>query len=771
MGIKPLTIAPTNKATDLVKYGSGPHWYSSPDAEAEIKFAATGPASERATPPKTLIEVFAAAVKKKPMKIAMRTENLPALKKGEKAPGPIALNEWKSWTWRHYYEDCRRAAKAMISLGLKQHDAVNIFGYNSPEWFIGQMSAIIAGAKAAGIYPSDTADQVQFKSCHSNGAVAFVEDESCLKKFSGEVNNLPYLKVIVCWACSPGDDLKRKDGSTVKTMSFNDLLAMGQKLEEVELEERIAKIKPGHCCALIYTSGTTGKPKAVMISHDNLIFEAATVIPTSGLGGEKEEERLMSYLPLSHIAGMMLDIICPIVMTATMVGWGSSNFARSYDLKIGTIGDRLKTIRPTLFLGVPRVWEKISEKLKAVGAQTKGLKKKLATTAKRKALVASQNQLLGGSGKTPFMYKPYAALLKKIKQALGLDQCKFAFAGAAPMTKDCLEYFGALGINVNEAYGMSESTGATTWSTDRAHEWGTVGFELPGCEVKILKKGADGKLTEVEKADFSSANIPEKAQGEVCFRGRHIMMGYMANASLGAEHVALINKKNAEAIDSQGWLHSEDKGAKSAAGMVKITGRYKELIIGAGGENIAPVPIEDNMKRLCPEISNIMMIGDKRKFNICLIALKCVGATGEMAGTDELDGPAAKWGKTITDACNNKDFIAYLTKNLTDTNNNGDVCPSNASKVQKFTILPIDFSVATDDLTATLKLKRSVVYDKYLKDIDRIYESKDTFVSIVGGKSSRKSSKAARKSSKSARKSSKAPAAASPEDAVAIPQI
>merc|ERR1712157_721412 len=210
----------------------------------------------------------------------------------------------------------------------------------------------------------------------------------------------------------------------------------------------------------------------------------------------------------------------------------------------------------------------------------------------------------------------------------------------------------------------------------------------------------------------------------------------MAQPRLGEDHVAEIEKKNSDAIDENGWLHSGDKGAISKRGMVRITGRYKELIIGAGGENVAPVPIEDNVKALCPFISNVMMVGDKRKHMTILISLKAVGATGELPGTDKLDGAAKDYGKTISDACENKALIAAITKALKDTGNNGDCTPSNAAKIQKFTILPIDFSVQTEELTATLKLKRSVVADKYEDIIEKMYDPgmKDVFVpySLVG---------------------------------------
>ena len=732
---KPLTFAPKNKASDVAAYPKGSKvWTDLADGEKPVLFSETGFASAKVCPSKTMIEVMQAAAKKHPGKIALRTENMPAIKKGERAPDAVPLDKWTSWTWESYMGDTRRLSKALLKVGHVQHDAVNVFGFNSPQWLISQMGCIFAGGKVAGIYPSDTTEQVQFKSFHSNASVALVEGQSELAKFSEVIDQLPYLKAVVVWACVPGADLRRKDGSVCRVYAFDDFLKLGGEVADAALETRIAQVRSTHCCALIYTSGTTGKPKAVMISHDNLMYQASAVLPLcGGVGASAEEERILSYLPLSHVAGMMVDAIFPLVCTAFSKGWMSVNFARVYDLKIGTIGQRLGVVRPTMFIGVPRVWEKIMEKLQAVGASATGLKKSLATTAKAKGLQASLNQQLGGSGKVPFLYGVYGKLLAVIKTKLGLDQCKFAFAGAAHMTKDVLSYFGSLGINVNEVYGMSESTGAVTWSTDAAHQWGTVGFEMPGTEVKCFKLGAPGQLKECPRA-ADIMHPTEAEQGELCFRGRNIMMGYLSNPKLGDKHVEEIRKKNAEAIDAEGWLHSGDKGAVGKNGMVRITGRYKELIIGAGGENIAPVPIEDNIKKLCPFVSNVMMYGDKRKFNIALLTLKSVGATGELPGTHDLDGAAKVYGKTIAEACANPKLIEDITNAFKATAKDGDCTPSNAAVVQKFSVLPIDFSVATGELTATLKLKCSEVGDKYAKLIDAIYESADNVVFFNYGK-------------------------------------
>jgi len=322
--------------------------------------------------------------------------------------------------------------------------------------------------------------------------------------------------------------------------------------------------------------------------------------------------------------------------------------------------------------------------------------------------------------------------MNKVKGELGLDQCRYGMTGAAPIRVDTLEYFGSLDLTINEVYGMSECTGATTISIPQMHQWGSCGFELPGSEVKAFKVDEVdlNKKTECPRAP-TLENTEEEYQGELCYRGRHIMMGYMAQPALGEDHVAEIQKKTAETIDRDGWLHSGDKGMITKDGMCRITGRYKELIIGAGGENIAPIPIEDHVKKECDGICEIMMVGDKRKYNVALVTLKAVGANGEVPGTDDLDAGAKRVNPevtTISGAIKDKVWIDTITKAITSANNNGKVCFNNAAKIQKFSILPTNFSEEGTELTPTKKMKRKVVETKYAAVIEKLYATEGVYI-------------------------------------------
>ena len=428
------------------------------------------------------------------------------------------------------------------------------------------------------------------------------------------------------------------------------------------------------------------------------------------IGNEAREERVLSYLPLSHVAGMMVDIVCPLAIPRISNGWMAVNFARPDALK-GTLPDALKACRPTMFLGVPRVWEKIAEAMRAkVRADPpKGIKLKIAKWAKAKGKTNAYNQQLGGTGENPSgLWFAKKVVFGKVRNALGLDACDFAFTGAAPITVETLEYFGQLGIQINEVYGMSECTGAVTWSLQAHHKWGSCGFVIPGAEVKV---------------DHQADRGDRAGEGELCYRGRNIMNGYLANPALGAEHVALIERKNREAIDGEGWLHSGDIGRVDENGMYYITGRIKELIITAGGENIAPVPIEDQIKAHCPALSNVMMIGDKRKYNSALITLKAVVDIATGTPTDALANEALDVdpdAKTVSAARNSEKWQQYIQAGL-DKYNNGETLVSRAQKIQKFTILPLDFSENGGELTATLKLKRGPTNDKYAAVIEAMY--------------------------------------------------
>jgi len=709
--------------------GSGPWFKCEPDAEVAPRIAEAGVAGPD-TAPTIMPLLLEMAVKKQGGKDAMLVERpLPPLKDGQ-APPAFPREKWTKWTWKSYRDEVRSMAKTFLKLGFKQFDTVNIWGFNAPEWTMSAMAAMYAGGKSGGIYPTDTPDTAAYKVVHSGGAIITVEGRAQFDKLVGALNerkDAKHVKAFISWLDVPaeGETTKIEGCGEMPFLSWKAALGLGKDMDDTALN--MDAIKPGHCCAIIYTSGTTGEPKGVMASHDNLQFSSKAVVSEMsctgfGLAGE---ERGLSYLPLSHIAGLCIDIAGPMSMTARNAGWTAIFFARPYDLKVGAIGNRLTAVRPTVFFGVPLVWEKMADRIRMIGAATTGLKKTVSTWAKGKALSHAMQREIGKDGAVPNMYCLAAKILNALKGAVGLDQCKIAATGAAPMNPATMEYFASLGIDICEGYGMSESVLGATFSTPVAHQWGSCGYELSGWELKIFKVDPTdlNKKAECPPApELSSTD--EQFMGEICFRGRGIMMGYLACKDMGPDHLAEMQKKTGETIDSEGWLHSGDKGMRTTLGMVRITGRYKELIIGEGGENIAPVPIEDSVKNFCNGINEVMMIGDQRKYNVAVITLKAVGANGEVPGTDNLDAGAKLVNPavtTISAAIKDQVWIQAITDAITQTNSNQKIVLNNAFKIQKFTILPQNFSEEMGQLTPTKKLKRKTVETQYIKMIDKIY--------------------------------------------------
>lgn len=596
-------------------------------------------------------------------------------------------------TVKEYYNSCRDAAKSFIHLGLERFESVCILGFNSPEWLMSNNGAILAGGFAAGIYTTNEPPACEFIIQDSSARVVVVDGQKQLDKVIAIRKRLPKLKAIVMYRDETFSDPEgEKDSSLAKVYTWKDFMKLGASVSDKVLEARMNAQKPGHCCTLIYTSGTTGNPKGVMISHDNAVWTAKANIlhnPTITAG----PLRVVSYLPLSHIAAQIVDIHSPLICMVDFERSASVHFARPDALK-GTLKETLIEAQPTVFFAVPRVWEKFAEAMQAAGKNVTGLKKTISTFMKGKCSVEYEASQIGATTGHPFLGGFAKSFMrKKAHSRIGLDQARVCLTGAAPIMKHTLDYFGSIGIHILEVYGMSENTGPQNVCKPDYFKAGTCGLTIPGTEVKLDHvKGRD-----------------KEGEGEICFRGRHIMMGYLNNMA-----------KTQESIDQDGWLHSGDVGyIDPKTNLLSITGRIKELIITAGGENIAPVPVEDAIKSFCPAISNIMMIGDKRKYNTALITLRQVpdgeGFTEKLFGTSLEVNPSVT---TVKEAQKDSKWAAYIQEGIDKYNK---TAVSNAQRIQKFKILDTDFSVPGGELTGTQKLKRNVVTEKYASVIESMY--------------------------------------------------
>eukprot|EP01100_Stratorugosa_tubuloviscum_P000476 TRINITY_DN1108_c0_g1_i1.p1 TRINITY_DN1108_c0_g1~~TRINITY_DN1108_c0_g1_i1.p1 ORF type:complete len:718 (+),score=352.30 TRINITY_DN1108_c0_g1_i1:42-2195(+) len=668
-----------------LKEGKGVSWVTDIQSELPIPLS---PQNFETYPPQTIIQNF--------QRIVSTLPNAPALKYK-------VSSEWKEISWSEYYSLCCSFAKALLSIGLQRFEGVCILGFNCCEWLISNMGTILAGGVAAGIYTTNGSETCRVIIENSNSRIVIVENQIQLMKFESISKQLALsqqLKAIVIWQATKQQikewsNLEWVKNSAIELYSWQQFLLIGNRSVELnhQLEERIAIQKPTNCCCLIYTSGTTGPPKGVMLSHDNLSWTARTAIPYLEV---VTCDRIISYLPLSHIAAAILDIYTPLQVGATVY------FAKPDALQ-GSLLDTMLEVRPTVFFAVPRVWEKFEAKVKATINSGSSTSKTLINWAQNIMLNTynlnkdnfsssnNNNNKVLEERKLPWGWKVATTFFKKtLHKAIGLDFTRILLTGAAPINQQTLMFFLTLDLPIYELFGMSECSGPHTISKSGFSKIGSCGPVLPGCEIKI---------------------IPET--GELCMRGRNVFMGYLKNET-----------STKSTIDVEGWLHSGDQAKIDSDGYLYITGRIKELLITAGGENVAPIPIEEIIKQEIDAVSIAVVIGDRRKYLSCLLTLK--------SEPDELGLPTQKLSAsaiqfainaqskatTIEEARICPNFLKEIALGIERTNKKA---VSRAQLIRKWKILENEFSLKTGELTPTMKLKRFEVNRKYSKEIEEMY--------------------------------------------------
>ncbi|CAD8081672.1 unnamed protein product [Paramecium primaurelia] len=601
-------------------------------------------------------------------------------------------NKWITKTYQEYYNESLQFAKALIAYGISEMSAINIIGFNAPEWFISFMGSVHSHNLPVGIYTTNNPEACFYVSEHSECELVVVDTREQLNKYLQIWDKLPKLKGIVMY-----NDEIPKDGISEQRkqqiFKWKDFLEFGNKPELLnQVMERVSKLRPGNCVTLIYTSGTTGNPKGVMLSHDNYVF-TITQQRKKYQFPDSEVMRIVSYLPLSHVAAQLIDII-------GSCRWGAHIYFANPDALSGSLINTLKEVRPTMFFSVPRVWEKIYDQMQLIAKSNGAIKTKIATWAKS---IGKEGTFAQTHGLKPPLCFGLADKLvySNVKKALGLDQAKYLIFGAAPLSPVIREYFLSLNMYLINGYGMSECGGVTTLAEplhfDKFDDFfmSSTGKTMEGTELKIDQPDKDGN-------------------GEICYRGRHIFMGYFKD-----------EESTRNTIDKDRWLHSGDVGKLDNKGNLTITGRIKELIITAGGENVAPVLIENEFKKTIPIISNCMVIGDKRKYLSILLTLKHQ-LKPDGTPTDQLHSDVIQIFKELGSNAMNleeakKDPIIsnYLQKLVDDANTR---VISKAQYIRKWTLIPSDFSVDGGELTPTLKLKRRVVEQKWINEIEKMYQ-------------------------------------------------
>uniref|UniRef100_A0A8C6BEQ0 Long-chain-fatty-acid--CoA ligase ACSBG1 n=2 Tax=Monodon monoceros TaxID=40151 RepID=A0A8C6BEQ0_MONMO len=591
---------------------------------------------------------------------------------------------WEHISYNQYYLLARKAAKGFLKLGLERAHSVAILGFNSPEWFFSAVGTVFAGGIVTGIYTTSSPEACRYIAHDCRANIIVVDTQKQLEKILKIWKNLPHLKAVVIFQESPPTKM-----ANVYTME--EFMDLGNEVTEEALDTIINAQQPNQCCVLVYTSGTTGNPKGVMLSQDNITWTAHYGSQAGDIQpAEVQQEVVVSYLPLSHIAAQIYDLW-------TGIQWGAQVCFAETDALKGSLVNTLREVEPTSHMGVPRVWEKIMERIQEVAAQSGFIRRKMLLWAM--SVTLEQNLTCPSSDLKPFTTRLADYLvLAKIRQALGFAKCQKNFYGGAPMTAETQHFFLGLNIRLYAGYGLSETSGPHFMSSPYNYRLYSSGKVVPGCRVKLVNEDAEGI-------------------GEICLWGRTIFMGYLN-----------MEDKTCEAIDADGWLHTGDSGHLDADGFLYITGRLKELIITAGGENVPPVPIEEAVKTELPIISNAVLIGDQRKFLSMLLTLKCTLDPDTSDPTDNLTEQAVEFcqrvgskAATVSEVVGKKDEAVYqaIEEGIQRVNMNAAARPYH---IQKWAVLERDFSISGGELGPTMKLKRLTVLEKYKDIIDSFYQ-------------------------------------------------
>ena len=590
---------------------------------------------------------------------------------GERFPESIALRNkefgiWNEISYLDFWNRSTYLASALMVYGVNKGEKVAVHSENRPEWFIADLGIQAAGAVTVGLYPTNPKSEVEYLLGHSETVILFAEDQEQVDKALAVQENLPSLKRIVYF-----DKKGMYKYDSEYLISFEEFLEIGKEKLDLNIEQinqTINNIQDDDLALLVYTSGTTGPPKGSMITHGNLKWVSGNLVTTVFVESVKTKNpQFLSYLPLCHIFARLTDLLIATQLIATI------NFSESTD----TVQSDLVDIQPDFFPAVPRIWERMYSMSLVKMRDASFFKKllfefslKLGNIATERRINKSFDDLLA----KVLLFIANILSFRTLKKKLGLSKIAFAISGAAPIGPEVLKFFMALGVPIFEAYGMTENCAYVTSNDFESIEIGSVGRPHENCEIKI--------------AD----------DGEILTRHGGTFKGYFKD-----------EKSTREVIDEEGWLHTGDIGELTEKGSLIITDRKKDIIMTSGGKNVSPSEIENKIKS-SPYIKDALVIGDRRKFLTCLVAI-------------EFD-TVSNWAlrkkipfTTYRDLTEKPEVRELVSKDIVRANEE-----TSSLQIRKFELIPKELDHEDGELTATQKIKRSVIVEQFSELVESMYK-------------------------------------------------
>ena len=584
-------------------------------------------------------------------------------------PELIAMREknfgiWEEITYAEYWEKAQWIGCALKYFGVDTQDSVAIQSENRPEWFISDVAIQAIGAVSVGLYPTNPPSEVAYLIGHSESKILFAEDQEQVDKALEVIEELPDLKKIIYFEPR---GLTNYDSPLL--MTWEEFLSIGKEEYEKDpnfVNDKLDLVEDDDVAIMVYTSGTTGPPKGSMITHGNLAWIGSNITNFNIIKNAKtDQQEFISFLPLCHIFGRLIDLIVGSHLLATI------NMAESID----TVQEDLMEIQPTFFAAVPRILERMHSGVLVKMKDASLLKRFLFGISLKLGMYAADRKLEKGFGDLlakVIDFITWNISFRSITKKLGLSKVDASGSGAAPIAPEVLKFFMALGIPIFEAYGMTENCGYATGNDYDNISLGTVGVPNENCELKL--------------AD----------DGEILIRHGGVFKGYFKN-----------EEATKETIDEEGWLYTGDVGEMQGR-FIKIVDRKKDIIITAGGKNISPSEIE-NVLKISPFIKDAIVIGDKRKFLSALIAIEF----------DTVSNWALRKGITHTtyrDLSEKEEVKELISKEVIRTNEFA------ALQIRKFEMIPKELDHEEGELTATQKIKRNVLEEQFSDLIESMYK-------------------------------------------------